>query len=204
MPEEIAASVSRPYAPACDRNRDPILAVLKEILPSAGRILEIGSGSGQHAAYFSSSLPQLEWLPSDLPESLPGINAWRLEASANCLPPVSVDLLSPMLKLPKAVGIVCINTLHIVAWQGSVNLFKAAAEALDSGSMLYLYGPYRYPDRTLEPSNIQFDAWLKARDAQSGIRDFVAVQALALENGFVLVLDQAMPANNRSLVFKRL
>lgn len=204
MPEEIAASVSRPYAPACDRNRDPILAVLKGILPSAGRVLEIGSGSGQHAAYFSSSLPQLEWLPSDLPECLPGINAWRLEAPANCLPPVSVDLLSPTLKLPKADAIVCINTLHIVAWQGSVTLFKAAAEALDPGSILYLYGPYRYPDRTLEPSNIQFDAWLKARGAQSGIRDLVAVQALALENGFVLVLDQAMPANNRSLVFKRL
>ena len=193
----------RPYAIACDRNRDPILAVLRECLPAKGRVLEIGSGTGQHAAYFSSAFPNLDWLPSDLPQHLVGISLWRQEAGQNCLAPVGLDLLSDALQLPQADAIVCINTLHIVAWQGTHQLFTAAGRMLSPGQAVYLYGPYRYADRPLEPSNEQFDQWLKARDPASGIRNFEDLSRIAQEQGFSLEADVPMPANNRSLIFRR-
>ena len=189
----------RPYAIACDRNRDPILAVLRECLPAKGRVLEIGSGTGQHAAYFSSAFPNLDWLPSDLPQHLAGISLWRQEAGQNCLAPVGLDLLSDALQLPQADAIVCINTLHIVAWQGTHQLFTAAGRMLSPGQAVYLYGPYRYRDRVFEPSNEAFDRWLKAQDPMSGIRDYEAIETLAESTGFSLGGDKAMPANNRSL-----
>ncbi len=193
----------RPYAIACDRNRDPILAVLRECLPAKGRVLEIGSGTGQHAAYFSSAFPNLDWLPSDLPQHLAGISLWRREAGQNCLAPVGLDLLSDALQMPQADAIVCINTLHIVAWQGTHQLFTAAGRMLSPGQAVYLYGPYRYADRPLEPSNEQFDQWLKARDPASGIRNFEDLSRIAQEQGFSLEADVPMPANNRSLIFRR-
>jgi len=196
-------SMSRPYAPACDRNREPILDVLREVLPASGRVLEIGSGTGQHAAYFSAGFPNLIWLPSDLPENLPGIRQWIDDVGENCLDPVVVNLLSDDLQLPAADALSCSNTLHIVAWQGAVNLFAAANECLAPNAPLVLYGPYRYADRALEPSNVEFDEWLKARDSQSGIRSFEQICELASRNGFTLSQDRAMPANNRSLVFKK-
>ena len=107
--------MSRPYAPACDRNREPILTIIRDLLPATGKVLELGSGSGQHAAYFSAALPLLEWLPSDLPECLPGIEAWRDDAGENCLEPIAIDLLSRELELPIVDAIVCINTVHILS-----------------------------------------------------------------------------------------
>ena len=193
----------RPYAIACDRNREPILAVLRECLPAQGRVLEIGSGTGQHAAYFSAAFPDLDWLPSDLPQNLTGISLWRQDAGKNCLAPVGLDLLSDQLQLPQADAVVCINTLHIVAWQGTRQLFAAAGKMLSPGQGVYLYGPYRYADRPLEPSNEQFDQWLKARDPASGIRNFEDLTRIAQEQGFALEADVAMPANNRSLIFRR-
>lgn len=197
------SSPERPYAIACDRNRDPILAALRECLPAKGRVLEIGSGTGQHAAYFSNAFPHLEWLPSDLPQNLEGISLWRQEAGPNCLAPVGLDLLSDVLQLPPADAIVCINTLHIVAWQGTHRLFTAAGKMLSPGQTIYLYGPYRYADRPLEPSNEQFDQWLKERDPASGIRNFEDLSQIAQEQGFALETDLPMPANNRSLIFRR-
>lgn len=193
----------RPYAVACDRNREPILAVLRECLPVQGRVLEIGSGTGQHAAYFSAAFPDLDWLPSDLPQNLAGISLWQQDAGKNCLAPVGLDLLSDQLHLPQADAVVCINTLHIVAWQGTRQLFTAAGKMLSPGQGVYLYGPYRYADRPLEPSNEQFDQWLKARDPASGIRNFEDLSRIAQEQGFALEADVAMPANNRSLIFRR-
>ena len=193
----------RPYAIACDRNREPILAVLRECLPAQGRVLEIGSGTGQHAAYFSAAFPDLDWLPSDLPQNLAGISLWRQDVGKNCLAPVGLDLLSDQLQLPQADAVVCINTLHIVAWQGTRQLFAAAGKMLSPGQGVYLYGPYRYADHPREPSNEQFDQWLKARDPASGIRDFEALSRIAQEQGFALEADVAMPANNRSLIFRR-
>ncbi len=194
----------KPYAPACDRNRDPILAVLRRVLPERGQVLEIGSGTGQHAAYFSAALPHLHWLPSDLPSRLPGIAQWCDQSNSDkCLAPVAIDLLLASLSLPRSDAIVCINTVHIVAWAGVQNLFKAARDCLSPGQILYLYGPYRYADRPFEASNEEFDRWLTARDALSGVRDFDTVRDLAVSNAFDLCLDLPMPSNNRSLCFTR-
>lgn len=188
------------FSPSCERNQDAILAVLREALPTTGVVLEVGSGTGQHAAYFARRLPNLIWQPTDLYDNFASIRAWAAEACApNLRDPLELDLLQGEWPLMAVQAVVCINTVHIVAWRGVENLFSGAARVLDRGGVLFVYGPYRYATRALEPSNEQFDAWLKARDPQSGIRDFEAMQALAQAHGFVLAEDRAMPANNRSI-----
>ena len=188
------------FAPACERNKDAILAVLREVLPAHGTVLEIGSGTGQHAAYFAQRLPQLVWQPSDRAENLPSIAAWAAEANVpNLRAPVELDLFAPAWPLTHADAIVCINTIHIVAWRGVENLFATAGRVLAPGGVLYVYGAYRYADEPLAPSNIEFDRWLKDRDPRSGIRDFAAVNALAQAAGLRLAGDVPMPANNRSI-----
>ena len=195
------------FAPACDRNRQVILDVLQRILPRSRSVLEIGSGTGQHAVYFAKGLPHLLWQPTDK-GSLDSINAWQQEAQLeNLLPARSVDLLAPNEKqipgLPEVDAIVCINTVHIMAWQGTERLFELAGEVLPSGAVIYVYGPYRYSDRALEPSNENFDLWLKNRDPVSGVRDFDAVNKLAKQAGFELQGDVPMPANNRSIWWQK-
>ncbi len=192
------------FSEACNRNQAPILAVLKEVLPDTGRVLEIGSGTGQHAAYFSRSLPDLAWQPSDLAEALPSIEAWREESGApNLNPPMVIDLLGNNDTPSRVDAIVCINIVHIVAWTGVERLFNIAANVLNPKGVLYFYGPYRYPDRTLEPSNVAFDRWLKEHNPVSGIRDYAAVESLAESSGFTLGGDQSMPSNNRSIWWVR-
>ncbi len=188
------------HAPSCERNKDAILAVLREILPPTGTVLEIGSGTGQHAAYFAPQLPQLVWQPSDLRENLPSIRAWRAEANApNLREPVELDLLARCWPVKHADAVVCVNTIHIVAWEAVVKLVMGVGRLLPPGGVFYVYGAYRYADRPLEPSNEDFDRWLKARDTRAGVRDFDAVDALARDAGLVLRGDRAMPANNRSI-----
>jgi len=188
------------FAPACERNKEPILTVLKEILPRAGTVLEIGSGTGQHAAYFAAQLPHLTWQPTDVPNGLASIRAWAEEAGLdNLRPPRGLDLASANWPVTSADAVVCINTIHIVAWNAVENLYAFAARALPRGGVMYVYGPYRYAARALEPSNEEFDKWLKARDPQSGVRNFEDVDALATKHGLVLAGDRAMPANNRSI-----
>ena len=163
------------FAEACDRNQAPILEVLKTILPDTGKVLEIGSGTGQHAAYFSRSLPNLTWQPSDLAEALPSIEAWREESCAkNLNSPIVIDLFGNNEALSRVDAIVCINVLHIVAWKGVERLFKIADSVLNPTGLIYFYGPYRYADRVLEPSNEAFDDWLRMNDPVSGIRDYSA------------------------------
>jgi len=191
------------YAPACERNSQVILNVLQRILAHSRTVLEIGSGTGQHAVFFANGLPHLQWQPTNK-GSLESINAWRREAEfENVLPAQSMDLLAATdhqdLRLPEIDAIVCINTVHIMAWQGTEKLFELAASAIHPGGVLYLYGPYRYADRPLEPSNENFDLWLQERNPLSGIRDFEAVNRLAELAGFELQEDLAMPANNRSI-----
>lgn len=187
------------FSPSCERNKEPILAVLREILP-AGQVLEIGSGSGQHAVHFARALPQVEWQPSDVAENLPSINAWRAEAGlSNLREPLTLDLFSSDWLAISAQAVVCINTIHIVSWKGVEKLFEGVGRLLSVGGVLYVYGPYRYRERPLEPSNEEFDHWLKARDPQSGVRLFEEVNALADKNGLKLAGDRAMPANNRSI-----
>ena len=188
------------HAPSCERNKDVIAQVLREVLPRAGTVLEIGSGTGQHAAYFAAQLPHLMWQPTDLLENLPSIRAWRDEAQApNLREPVELDVFARCWPVKRADAVVCINAIHIVAWEGVVNLFAGVGRVLAPGGVFYVYGAYRYADRPLEPSNEDFDRWLKARDPRSGIRDFEAVNALATNAGLILTGDRAMPANNRSI-----
>ncbi len=168
-------------------------------------MLEVGSGSGQHAAYFAAQLPQLIWQPTDLSSNFLSIRAWAEAAGlSNLREPLELDLSSDRWPVASAEAIVCINTIHIVAWAAVEKLFAGAGKVLASGGVLYVYGPYRYADRPLEPSNEDFDQWLKARDPVSGVRDFEAVDALARQNGLVLAGDRAMPANNRSLWWRKI
>ena len=193
------------YAPACERNSRPILDVLAPLLKGAGAVLEIGSGTGQHAACFSAALPQLTWRPSDQPGATASIQAWRDESGLpNLLEPLEIDLLNPA-TWPEQMfdAMVSVNTIHIVSWEGVEGLFKMASRSLHPGGVLYLYGPFRYTSRPLEPSNQQFDQWLKQRDPNSGVRDFEAVDALAQAAGLSLENDIAMPANNRSIWWRK-
>lgn len=188
------------HSPSCERNKDPILAVLREIFAVPGLVLEIGSGSGQHAVHFARGLPHMTWQPTDIAENLPSISAWRAEADLpNLREPLTLDLFADVWPVEQAQAVVCINTIHIVSWVGVKRLFAGAGRVLAPGGIMYVYGPYRYADRPLEPSNEDFDRWLKARNPASGVRLFEDVNRLAGENGFSLVADSAMPANNRSI-----
>lgn len=187
-------------SPSCERNKEPILAVLREILPVPGLVIEIGSGSGQHAVHFARGLPHVEWQPTDVADNLPGISAWRDEAGlVNLREPLALDLFSDRWPVAAAQAAVCINTIHIVSWEAVERLFAGAGRLLSPGGVMYVYGPYRYADRPLEPSNAEFDRWLKARDAVSGVRLFEDVNRLAEQSGLMLAGDRAMPANNRSI-----
>lgn len=192
------------YAPACERNQDYILDVLTRVFTGPGTVLEIGSGTGQHAAYFASRLPHLRWQPTDLPENLASIEAYRREARLdNLFEPRVLDLSAVDEPPLKADYVVCINTVHIVGWPLVERLFEMAGRVLDSGGILYCYGPYRYADRPLEPSNEQFDRTLRERSPDSGIRLFEDVDALAAHHGMMHEGDEAMPANNRSLWWRK-
>jgi SAM-dependent methyltransferase len=188
------------FAPSFERNKDFILPVLQEVLPESGMVLEIGSGTGQHAAFFAAQLPRLVWQPTDLAANLPSITAWQVESGlANLRAPLELDLLANTWPVSSAQALVCINTVHIVAWQGVEHLFAGAGRVLAPGGVMFVYGAYRYATRPLEPSNEVFDRWLKARDPVSGVRDFEAVHALAQQNGLTLAGDRAMPGNNRCI-----
>ncbi|MCR4300595.1 MAG: class I SAM-dependent methyltransferase [Sulfuricaulis sp.] len=188
------------HSPSCERNKEPILAVLREIFTAPGLVLEIGSGSGQHAVHFARGLPHMTWQPTDTAENLPSIAAWRMEAGLpNLRNPQVLDLFTDAWPVQQADALVSVNTIHIVSWTGVERLFAGAGRLLVPGGILYVYGPYRYVERTLEESNEEFDRWLKARDPVSGVRLFEDVNRLAEQNGLVLAGDRAMPANNRSI-----
>lgn len=194
------APTVKQHAPSCERNKEPILAVLREIFTTPGLVLEIGSGSGQHAVHFARGLPHVTWQPTDTAGNLPGISAWRAEANLpNLREPRVLDLLADSWPVKEAYAMVCINTIHIIAWGAVQKLFVGAGRLLKPGGIMYVYGPYRYADRPLEPSNEEFDRWLKNRDPVSGVRLFEDVNRLAGQNGLVLAGDRAMPANNRSV-----
>lgn len=192
------------FSEACERNREPILGVLREVLAGARRVLEIGSGTGQHAVYFAAALPQLEWLPSDLPENHPGIEAWRAEAGLpNLQPPRLLDVHAPAWPVDGADAVFSANTAHILDWAGVERMIAGAAALLPAGGPLVLYGPFNYGGRYTSEGNARLDAWLRARDPASGVRDFEAVDALARGAGLALERDVAMPSNNRTLVWRR-
>jgi hypothetical protein len=193
----------KPYAPSCDRNREPILAVLRDHFASRQRVLEIGSGTGQHAVYFAAALPHLTWQTSDRAANLPGIRAWLAEARLpNTPPPIALDVNGPW-PHQRYSAVFSANTLHIMGWDDVVRMFAGLADVIEDDATLVVYGPFNYGGRYTSESNAAFDARLKAEDERQGLRDVEAVDALAQAIGFTKVEDRAMPANNRTLVWRR-
>jgi len=195
---------SKPHAPSCDRNQVPIRDVLVKHFADRRRILEIGSGTGQHAVFFAPAFPRAVWQTSDLEENLPGIRSWLDEAGLpNTPPPLALDVNEPWPTTPRYDAVFTANTLHIMSWPEVQKLFAALDNVLEPQAMLAAYGPFNYGGRFTSESNRAFEEWLKQRSALSGIRDFEAVDALANSIGLKLVADHAMPANNRTLVWQR-
>ncbi|MEP6870104.1 MAG: DUF938 domain-containing protein [Novosphingobium sp.] len=197
--------MTRQQAPAAQRNREPILAVLRSVLPDTGLVLELASGSGEHAVHLARNLPGLIWQPSDpSPDARASIAAWTAsEGLENVLPPLDLDAASDPWPITHAAALVCINMIHISPWESTLGLMHGAGRLLGSGAPLYLYGPYKRRDHPLEPSNAIFDESLRSRDPRWGLRELNEVAACALANG--LRLDQVieMPANNLSVVFRK-
>lgn len=195
----------RLFAPATERNRQFILPILQRILPSSGTVLEIGSGTGEHAVYFAAQLPGLTWQPSELDAAaLPSIQAWIAHTGVdNVRPPQVLDVTAAQWPLAQAQALICINVIHYSPWDTTLALLDGAARLLAPGGVLYCYGPYRQGGQHTAPSNEEFDAWLKRRDPRFGVRDLEAVQAEAAARGLRLDEVIAMPANNLSLVFHR-
>ncbi|MBN9438398.1 DUF938 domain-containing protein [Bosea sp. (in: a-proteobacteria)] len=195
----------RQFAPSTQRNRDPILAVLRETLPAKGLVLEIASGSGEHAMHFAAALPGLSFQPSDPnAEARASIDAWAKEAALpNLLPALALDASTPGWPLARADAVICINMIHISPWAATQGLIAEAARLLPPGGPLYLYGPYRQSGVPLAPSNAAFDESLRGRDPRWGLRELDTVAALAAAAGFGPPEVTAMPANNLSVVFRK-
>jgi SAM-dependent methyltransferase len=195
----------RIFRPHVARNREPILDVLKRVLPPRGLVLEVASGSGEHAAYFAKALPDLSWQPTDPDaEALASIVAHRASAGApNLLSPLQLDVTAPQWPVTRADAILCNNMIHIAPWTACEGLIAGAARLLPAGGVLYLYGPYKIDGRHTAPSNQAFDDDLRARNPLWGIRDLADVAALAARHGFALAETVPMPANNLSVVFRR-
>ncbi len=193
----------KPYSEACARNREPILEALRRHFADRQRVLEIGSGTGQHAVHFAAAMPHLIWQTSELPAHLTGVRAWLEEAAlANLPPPLPLDVAGPWPAL-RWDALFTANTLHIMSWAHVCALFAALPDVLAPDALLAVYGPFNYGGTFTSESNAAFDAWLKARSSESGVRDFEAVDALARAAGLTLLKDCAMPAHNRLLFWRR-
>lgn len=194
-----------PFSPAAERNREPILAVLRRHFADRRRVLEIGSGTGQHAVHFAAHLPHLRWQTSDLPQHHDGIRAWLRDADVpNALPPLALDVACAAQWPGRGYDAAfSANTLHIMGWPEVEAMFAGLDGALDGDAVIAIYGPFNLGGRFTSDSNAAFDAALRAADPRRGIRDLEAVSALAARIGFVLVEDNALPANNRCVVWRR-
>lgn len=192
-------------APAAQRNREPILEVLRTVLPASGLVLEIASGTGEHAVHFARALPALQWQPSDpAPEARASIAAWaRAEALDNLLPPIDLNALSPDWPIERADALLCINMVHISPWEATVGLMRQAGHILPPGAPLVLYGPYRRAGHPLEPSNAAFDADLRRRNPHWGLRLLEDVSKLAANGRLAFQQIVEMPANNLMAIFRK-
>lgn len=192
-------------APAVARNREPILAVLRALLPGPATVLEIASGTGEHALWFSSQLPDVTWQPTDRDDdALASIATWRATSDVvNLLAPLPLDASAPETwPALRTDAIVAINMIHIAPWRATEGLMAGAARVLGPGGVMFLYGPFREGE-AIAPSNAAFDADLKARNPEWGVRDLAVVTDLARQNGFELADTISMPANNLSVVFRK-
>ncbi|MCF7968563.1 MAG: DUF938 domain-containing protein [Methylococcaceae bacterium] len=195
--------LDKPISQACERNRDPLLAVLRESFRDRSAVLEIGSGTGQHAVHFAGALPYLTWQTSDRAEYLRGISMWLDEAALSNTPPplvLDVNLNWPTQRFD---AIFSANTLHIMSWIEVERLFARLPDVMAQSAKLVIYGPFNYAGQFTSDSNARFDATLKQQAAHQGLRDQEAVIALADQIGLRLLEDRAMPANNRCLIWQR-
>lgn len=205
MNQPAVDTTARRMAPATDRNRAPILAVLRDALPASGTVLEIASGTGQHAVFFAAALPGITWQPSD-PDAThrDSIVAWTTHAQAgNVRPPLAIDVRQEPWGIDHVDAIVCVNMIHIAPWAAAEALFAGAGQRLSAGGVLYLYGPYRRDGAHTAPSNEAFDRQLRVADPQWGVRDMEDVIALGAAHGLTCDTPIPMPANNFSLVFRK-
>jgi SAM-dependent methyltransferase len=194
--------MDKPYSEACERNKDPILAVLRNAFADRSKVLEIGSGTGQHAAHFARHLRHLIWQASDCAPNLPGIGQWIGEAALANLPDaIALDVNDAAWPCADADAVFTANTLHIISWPEVERLFEGVGTLLPARGVLVVYGPFKYAGVHTAESNARFDLMLRERDPRSGLRDFEAVDALARSNGLRLAGDHAMPANNRTVVW---
>jgi hypothetical protein len=197
---------ARRFAPAVARNKAAIMEALARHLPGPGLVLEIASGSGEHALHFASHFPALSFQPTD-PDTaaLASIAAWRAEAQIpNLLPPLALDVMADAWPVQKADAVLCINMIHIAPWEATAALMRGAARVLPRDGALFLYGPFMRGGQHTAHSNAEFDAGLRAQDAQWGVRDLEAVAEIASAAGFAAPDVEEMPANNLSVVFRRL
>ncbi|MEJ2457047.1 MAG: DUF938 domain-containing protein [Novosphingobium sp.] len=195
----------RRQAPAAARNRDPILTVLREALPPTGLVLELASGTGEHAVHFARALPDLLWQPSD-PDAgaRQSIAAWReTEVLPNLLPPLALDAAAPQWPVEAADAIVCINMVHISAWASTVGLFRGCAKLLPVGAPVILYGPYLEGGVETASSNLEFDQWLQGRNPDWGLRNVAEMDQVAADFGFDRTQRVGMPANNLMLTYRK-
>lgn len=196
---------ARRFAPATQRNREPILDVLRQVLPPSGVVLEVASGTGEHAVYFAAALPQLTWQPSDRGAGeRASIAAWIAHAGvANVRAPLALDASAATWPVERADAVVSANMIHIAPWEACVGLMRGAAAVLAAGAPLVLYGPFRRNGGHTAPSNEAFDRSLRAQDAAWGVRDLEAVAAVAAAHGFGAPNSYSLPSNNLAVVFFR-
>lgn len=192
----------KPFAESCEINKHPILEVLKDVFAGRERVLEIASGTGQHAVHFGRALPHLTWQTSELAKNHAGIKAWLDEAElTNVLQPVALDVDDASWPVTSFDAIFNANTVHIISWPQVKALFAHIARVIEPGGCVCFYGPYNYQGKFTSESNARFDEWLKSRDPESGVRDFEAIDQLAASHGLSLSNDIEMPINNRTLVW---
>jgi cyclopropane fatty-acyl-phospholipid synthase-like methyltransferase len=195
----------RPFSRACENNKIPILQVLRQSLASGTTVLEIGSGTGQHARYFAEHLPGVRWQPSDLKANLAGIDSWRADYSGkNMLPARELDVTSEDWGIQIREAVFTANSLHIMSWPTVELFFRRLGAKAPSANQLLVYGPFNYGGKYTCESNERFDKWLGLQSQESAIRDFEEVDALARDIGYSLVMDHKMPANNRLLRWRKL
>ncbi|MEC8838112.1 MAG: DUF938 domain-containing protein [Pseudomonadota bacterium] len=192
------------HAPATARNSEPLAEVLAEELPDRGLVLEVASGSGEHAVFLARQFPALGWQPSDVDlEALASVDAWAAEAAvANLRPAITLDAAQANWPIAAADAVLCVNMVHISPWSAAVGLFTGAGRILASGAQLVLYGPFIEPGRETAPSNLAFDQSLKQRNSEWGLRNTADLDALAADHGLRRTARHAMPANNLVLVYR--
>ena len=194
----------KPYSESCERNQGPILKILQEALTDQQCVLEIASGTGQHAVYFGHALPHLSWQTSELAQNHEGILAWLNEIKLpNVLPPIIIDVNDAKWPIEIVDTVFNANMVHIISWPEVERLFAGITRVLNANGILCLYGPFKYEGKFTSESNARFDALLRSRDSNSGIRDFEDINRLAEMHGLFLVRDVAMPSYNQTLIWQR-